>query len=632
MLDKIREGVHGPAAKIVLSLIILSFAFAGVSSYMGGNNAQPAAVVNGEEISPRAFEAAYQNERARMEQQFGQLFNQLASDSAYMQRFRASVLERLIDEVVTDQAADELGLTISDEQIKSAIKEMPQFQVNGQFSNDVYLSTVRRQNMSTSQFREYLRREMTRRQLLQALIATDFVTEAELKQRYMLDNQTRDIRLVTIDSATLLGQVEPSDEELQQAYEMQAQRFVTPEQIALEYIELKVSDLAATQSVSDDEINAYYSDNSALYMLPEQRKVAHILLPAEDSEKAATLVSELAAGADFAELAKANSIDTFSGENGGELDWFERGTYGEDFDDASFALAVGDVSAPVETTNGIHLIKLLDVKPSVQQPLAEVTDSIALQLKKQKAESDFIELQTAMTNVAFEVPDTLEDAANAAGLEVQKTALFSRESAPAPFNNGELLNAAFSETVLLEGLNSDAIEVGGEQVIIVRLLEHKPSAQLTFDEVKPQLLTDVKRRLAGEKADAIAAELTEKLLAGEDVTALLTENSLAFEEKLALTRYGSDVAPAVRDAAFALAPSTDGTASAEQASIPGGKYAVVELLKVNTATSPEPAQLTALEAQVSPQLIEQAYQPLIAMLRDRAEISYPVVATETLPQ
>ncbi|GAA5218934.1 SurA N-terminal domain-containing protein [Corallincola platygyrae] len=626
MLDTIREGVHGTAAKIVLGLIILSFALAGVGSYIGGSNIQPAAVVNGEEISPQAFEAAYQNERARMERQFGQLFGQLASDSAYMQRFRSSVLDRLVDEVLTDQTAHELGLRVSDEAIKDAITSMPEFQVNGQFSNDVYLSVVRRQNMSTSQFREYLRREMTRRQLLQALIGTDFVTDAELKTRYALDNETRDIRLLTVDSASFLDSVEVTEELLQETYVQQADRFVNPEQVALEYVELNVAELAKDKVASDDEVLAYYEENGALYQLSERRKVAHILLPAGESEKAAQLLSELTAGADFAELAKTNSIDTFSGENGGELDWFERGTYGEEFDDAAYELAnVGDVSAPVETSNGIHLIKLLALEKGQKQPLDDVKDAIAQQIKKQKAEEEFVELQSAMTNMAFEIPDTLVDAADAAGVEVKSTELFSQNAAPAPFNNPDLLTAAFGDTVLIEGLNSDPVEVGAEQVFIVRLKEHKPSSQLTLEDVKSQLETQVKQRLANEKAEALSAELVAKLEAGEELTEVLTSNGLAFEEKLAITRFGNEVAPGVRDVAFSLAPSVE-RVSAEQARIPGGKYAVVELVKVNPAAEPQASQLEALNAQLAPQVIEQAYQPVIAMLRERAEVKYPAAA------
>ena len=181
MLEKIREGSQGLAAKMILGLVILTFALAGIGSYLGNTAAQPAAIVNGEEISQTAFQQKYDSNRSRMEQQFGQMFAQLAADEAYMKTFREGVLDQLVNEELQSQLAQSIGLRISDDKIKDIIRNMPEFQVDNQFNNERYLSVLRQVGYQTSSFRDYLQVENTRRQVSQAIAGTDFSLDSEVK-------------------------------------------------------------------------------------------------------------------------------------------------------------------------------------------------------------------------------------------------------------------------------------------------------------------------------------------------------------------------------------------------------------------------------------------------------------------
>ena len=219
MLEKIREGSQGPAAKIILGLVILSFALAGIGGYLGQTTEQPVAEVNGVKISQTDFSRAYSNERARLEQQFGEYFAQIAADPNYMAQIRSSVVDRLVQQELQNQLAQELGLRVSDEQVKNAIVEMPYFQVGGEFSNDRYLQVIRQMNFQPDRFREYLRDEMTRSQLVSALAGTDFVLDNELQQTLALQQQTRAIDYAVLSKDLVKNEVSVTADEIQNYYE-----------------------------------------------------------------------------------------------------------------------------------------------------------------------------------------------------------------------------------------------------------------------------------------------------------------------------------------------------------------------------------------------------------------------------
>jgi len=229
MLEKIREGSQGMIAKVILGFVIVTFALAGVSSYLG-NTAEPVvAVVNGEDVTKAEFENALQNERNRMQQQFGDMFATLAADPNYMNTFRNQVLDRLIDEKLQKQLMEDLGLMVSDQQLKDVILAMPEFQVDGVFNNDRYLALLRQSGYQPNEFRDYLRKQMSGRQLVSSLVATEFATESELEMLAKLQKQSRDLQYAQIKAVDFAAQVELTDQMLQDYYQLNQNQFVTPE-------------------------------------------------------------------------------------------------------------------------------------------------------------------------------------------------------------------------------------------------------------------------------------------------------------------------------------------------------------------------------------------------------------------
>jgi len=627
MLEKIREGSQGIIAQVVLGLVILTFAVSGVSSYFGNNTDQPVAVVNGEEISRTKFEQSYQSERARMEQQFGEMFASLAADTNYMNNFRNQVLERLIDETIIKQQASAFGVAISDQFLLDTIREMPEFQVDGVFNNDRYLAVLRQSNLTANQLRDMLREQYSRNQLLVGLAGSDFALPGEMKALMTLQQQTRDIEFAVIKAESLTQDVKFDDAQLNTWYQQNQARYATPEQVSLQYVELKAADMAKDIQVSDADVKAYYEANQSRYQGEERRRVSHILLESAEENadvkaKAETILTELQGGADFALLAKQHSSDTVSAENGGDLDFISKGVMEAEFEAAAYALAKpGDMSAVVKTSFGYHIIKLTEIEAATIKTIDEVKDSIVAAVKDEKSAQKFAELQQKLAEVSFEVADNLEEAATAVGSKVQKAELFSRATAPEALNAPKVLETAFNADFISAGTNSEVIEVASQHVVVVRLVEHQPAKNKSFDEVKAEVQTAYVAEQAAILADQKANALVTELQSGKSISELVAANQLTLEKSVATPRFGGSLDAEIRTKAFELAkPTQEKVVSFGSTKLQSGDAAVVLVSKVTEIPAqgePGQADLDNLANQFS----QSHFAIVQKALRDRAEIT-----------
>lgn len=626
MLEKIREGSQGTIAKVILGAVILSFALAGIGSYLGRPAESLAATVNDQTISSQALEQAVRNERQRLQNQLGENFDRFASNPAFMQQIRNQALERLVVMALLDQAVAESGLTVGDDQVRQAIVETPYFQQEGQFSNDLYLRSIQSMGYTAAGYREVLRQDISRSQYLSSFTDSEFVLNGEVKQLKELLSQTRDIRYWQIDLNKLAEKVIPTEEQVQAYFDSHQFAYQKPEMVSVEYVELNAETLAKDLDVSDDEVEAYYQENADLYRSQEERRASHILLTNDDEgrEKAAQVQAKLAEGADFVELVKEFSADTFSAENGGDLDWFAQGVMGEAFDKAVFALAKeGDVSELVESSFGLHIIKLTGIRAPEVKAFADVSAEIKEKLLRDKALELYYQKQEDVTNLAFELPDSLEELASETDLTVQSTALFSRGAAPAAVADNKVQDAIFSDQVLRDGMNSDAIELAEGQLIVVRLKEHQPARTKALDEVKPEVAQAVKIEQARTQAEELAETLLATLNKGEQLI-IEPEQPIQVLTEADLTRNNVTLDPAIRDKAFAMAKPTEGS---QYDKVSGTNFVAVVALDAVKQGEPPVAE-AALKQNLEQQAMERAYQELVNVLKANAEIRYPVAEDE----
>lgn len=630
MLERIREGSQGLTAKIILGLVILTFALAGVGSYLSTPTEAVVAVVNGEDISQASYDQALQNERARMQQQFGEMYDTLAADPAYMASFRSDVLERVIDDTLQKQFARTLGLRVGDEQVRQTVTSLPEFQIDGVFSTERFNALLRQAGYQPAQFREMVREDLSTGQLMQGLVGSEFGLASEINLLLSLQQQTRDLRYFTINAATYAETVTVTDEMLQNYYQQNIARFMTPEQVAAEFVELSAATLAQDIEVTAQQVAEYYDANQARFGKAERREVAHIMLEseaenAEIAAKAGSLLTELQNGADFAELAKTHSADTFSAENGGALGELVAGQMDPAFEAAGFALTQqGQLSEVIKSEFGYHIIKLTTFEPAVTQPLNEVRAEIEALIRQEQATALFYDLQQRLAQVAFEQPDNLDEAAETLGVQVQTTDLFSRDTASGALAQPNVLNRLFDPRFISEGLNSDVLELAREHVVVVRIKTHNPARTQSLDEVKDQVTAAVRQDAQAKQALARGAEL---LATGASLAEMATQANAEIVTAAAVSRFGGDLNAEVRSKAFAMPKPAEGASSVDSVQLTNGDVVVVSVDNVTSTEVTATPDASQLEA-ISRQQAELHYQALLATLKSQAKITRQLRTTE----
>lgn len=616
MLDRIREGAQGPIVKVILFLIIITFAFTGVSAYLGGGASDYVAKVNGQEISRTAFERQYQNQRSMMEQQFGDLFNLLAADEDYIRQLRRDVLEGMIEEQLAVELAANIGLRQSTGTLRDQVRQMPEFQVGGQFDNNLYLRLLNNAGFTPEMFREYLQTEMSRMMLLQGLMGSEFALPHEIERMQVLQNERRSGRFATISAAQFLADIQLSEDAIENFYFDNQDRFRQEERIQLNYVLLSFADVLDAIVIDDQEVRAFYDNNPAAFTNEEIRSIAHILVEFGDNETTAfariqEIQGRLNAGESFAELAATESDDIFSGEDGGELGRLEAGTLDPDLEEAGFALSnLGQVSDIVRSEFGFHLVKLSEFTPADRSEFVDVADDIRRNLAQAEAERSYFEKQQALARIAFEIPDTLDVAAQELGLEVQTSPWIRRDQAPPGYDHPRFLVEAFSEDVREFGLNSELVEID-DRSLVVRAADYQPARVLPLTEVRDEIESFLAEQQAEEKAADFAEAIMTQLKAGEVV-----DHDIEFLAIEAAGRFSGELPVAVRQQLFQMALSEFAFA---RVTLSNGDSAIVHLTDI-TPGSIDIAEQERFGRQLESQRAEAAYRSLMEGLKAQAKI------------
>ncbi|SQD80514.1 SurA N-terminal domain-containing protein [Moritella yayanosii] len=632
MLEKFREGSQGPGAKIILGAVIVTFALAGVSSYLGGGGNQSAATVNGVDISTQALENQVRTDRSRLESQQGESFAVRWEQPEFQNQIRQQSLNTLIAQHLLQQMTNDLALRIGDEKIRGYIFAMQEFQTDGVFNDERYISLLRQNGMTPGQFVERLRVDFAQQQLTDALVNSEFSLPNEVKQLAALQNQQRELSQLIVPANKFAADIVVTDAEVNSYYENSKAFFQTPQQASVDYILVDMKDISAGIELDADAAENYYKEHLSSYAQEDKRKVAHILVAFNDDEsiaeeKAQALLTRIQSGADFAELAKTSSDDTFSGEHGGELDWLEKDIMDPAFETAAFALVNdGDVTTElVRSDFGFHIIKLLAVEPGKVTAFADVKTTIETRLKNEQAVSHFDELAETLAEQAFEVPDSLDVASEETGLTIVSTALFSANAIPAPLNDPRVAATLFDQYFIAEALNSELINISDEQSIVVRINEYKPQTTKALAEVNDEIVARLTAIKAEQKALSFMTSVSVKINAGENVVAELASVDASFTAPEWLSRFDYSKADfkVLRKLFSMPKPTAEQTSIATETSLNGDvtllKFSSVRDAKINAEEAVRLADtLKNMNAQAD-------YDMLIQTLIKAADVSYPVV-------
>ena len=590
MLQNIRDNSQGWIAKTIIGLIVVLMALTGFEAiFQAASHSQDAAKVNGQTISQNELSQAVDMQRRQLMQQLGKDFDPALLDEKML---REAALKGLIDRKLLLQGAEDAKFAFSEAALDQLILQTPEFQVDGKFSAERFDAVIRQMGYGRMQFREMLAQEMLIGQLRTGLAGSSFVTDKQVEAFARLEKQTRDFAALTFKADP--AAVKVSDDEVRAHYDQHAKEFMTPDQVVIDYIELKKSAFFDQVKVNEDELKALYEKEIA--NLGEQRHAAHILIEVNDKAtdaQAKARIEEvqqrLAKGEDFAKLAKEFSQDPGSASTGGDLGFAGPGVYDPAFEEALYKLNKDQVSAPVRTEYGYHLIKLLGIEAPDVPSFASLKDKLTHELKTQQVEQRFVEATKQLEDAAFEASDLAQPAQDL-NLKVQTSTAFGREGGEGITANRAVIQAAFSEEVLEEGANSNGIELDPETVVVLRVKEHRKPEQLPLEAVAK----NISAHLAKEKATAELKAKADTLIAGlRDGSIKAASQNWKIQE--AATRGQDGIDPIELQAVFRLGkPESKDKPVYGSAVLGDGSLVVLQLKGVNegaAATDEEKAQI-----------------------------------------
>ncbi|MGR3889225.1 SurA N-terminal domain-containing protein [Pseudomonas sp. 1152_12] len=621
MLQNIRDNSQGWIAKTIIGIIVALMAFTGIEAIFQAstNNKQDVAKVNGEEITQTELSQAVDMQRRQLMQQLGKDFDASLLDEKLL---RDAALKGLIDRKLLLQGAADSKFGFSEAALDQVILQTPEFQVDGKFSAERFDQVIRQLGYSRMQFRQMLTQEMLIGQVRAGLAGSGFVTDAEVLAFARLEKQTRDFATVNIKANP--AAVKLTDDDVKAYYEQHAKEFMTPDQVVIDYLELKKSSFFDQVTVKDDELQAAYQKETA--NLAEQRRAAHILIEVNDKTtdaqakaKIEEIQARLAKGEKFEALAKEFSQDPGSANNGGDLGFAGPGVYDPDFETALYALNKDQVSAPVRTTFGWHLIKLLGVEAPQVPSFASLKDKLTRELKTQQVEQRFVDASKQLEDAAFEASDLAQPASDLK-LTVHTSAPFGREGGEGVTANRAVVTAAFSPEVLDEGANSTAIELDPETIIVLRAKEHLKPTQLPLESVSAAIRAQMTKERASAAAKAHADELIASLRDGKTPLSQPIDGQ-AWKVTEAATRSQETIDPAVLQALFRMPkPAAKDKPTFTTVTLADGSLVIVRLNGVNEAAAPTDEEKAQYRRFLASRIGQQDFAAYRKQLETKADI------------
>lgn len=632
LITAIRDRLTGWIVWIIVGLICMTFALWGIQSYFEGLNRVVVAEVNGEEISYEEYQNALQSRRANMARAFGGRVDQSMFNTP---EFRTQTVDELVSRSLLSEDVQNSGYRIGDEALTAQIQSFPAFQgSNGQFNKELYVQTLRAQGMSAQGFEESQRQQSAINQIRASFSTSAFVTDQDVDQLVKLTQQEREVDYFTLLPEKFEEGIEVEDAAVTKEFEDNKESYRLPAKIKVEYLELSVPTLMEDITVSDEELELLYEESKDDYIQAERRKASHILIKlAEDAdadtdrearEKIEKLLETARADdADFAELAKENSEDVGSANNGGDLDYVERGVMVPPFEEALFAMEEGKISDPVRSKFGYHIIKLDEIQEERGKTFEEAKDELNDQEKLRLAEEKFVDLGELLRTTVFEQDQSLEPASEEIDVELQTSDWITVNEGTGVFSDPSVREAAFTEEVVEQDLNSAVVDVGVDSLVAMRRVEYEDSRLPEIDEVKDKVTESVKSQALNDMLESAAKEAVTKLQSGtswEDTVKELEVESAQLPIKKDESQ--SPLERPLAEIVFTMAGPSDDKPVFGEAAIPGSGHVVYALKAVNEidVTSVDDAVRDQLKAQLSQRYGDEAFASYQQGMRERADV------------
>lgn len=613
MMERIRAAAQHFIFKIILGLIAISFVLSG-GVYFAAGGQNYAAKVNGQEIPLQEFENIFQQELFYSKQEY---------TPEQTTELRKRIIDGLIDNILFDQYVTSLNLMLSDQEVIDQIRATPDFQENGVFDNNKYLSLITQQGFSAEAYGELVRRNLLSYKIREQLEKNIFVLPSEVDSRAKDYFQERTIRQAPIDLTPFIAKQSVTAEEIKAYYDVNHDKYTLPEEIKVEYLEFSKNTFMDQIVISDEEFKNYYLANIA------KRNIAIIQLASKTEAEA--VLAELKNGADFASIAKEKSNDIVTKNNGGELGMLSSSEIPPELKIDGFT-EVGQISDVLELGDQFVIAKLIAIDNTIPATDSDIAKDIISNLKSERALDKFFEVQQKIGDAALETPDSLAKAKEVSGLTLSQTSLFSKDNIPEPFTNPQLIDRMFTpETIGAEGQqpqNSEVINLDGETAIIFRVIEHKPSNLQTMEVVNDQIVAVLKSEKALKEANAVIEKAITELNSTGESEAFKSLSANFGEAQVVSNK--NIIEPELYKHVFSLPTlGAEGRASYTQFLDSKGSPVIVAFDKVTIPeiSEQEKQQIkTALEMEKRNQLL----QNLLIALKEKATIKYGEIGIENV--
>ncbi len=503
MLSSIKEKIKGWVAYVIIALIVVPFALFGVSEYFTGTSNVVVATIGSDDISKETFLSEFELQKRRLQQELGKSYTAEVNQAVKMQTINSMINRHLLE-----QLAEQLGYATTQHELQVFIQSNDVFKVDGKFSVDRYRQLLRLSGFSDVEYEALQTNELTQNQIKYNFLDSAFITPSALKRVQLLNDQKRQFSYILLSVKEHSKNVKVNSKSVKEFYESQKKAFFEPQKVKVDFVELSFKQVAKNIEVSEDELFNFYEDESVRFTTEEERKAQHILV--ESKILADSIVAEIKAGGDFTELAIKHSIDTGSKDNGGDLGFFGLGVMVPEFESKVFSMKVGEVSVPVKTDFGYHIIKLTEIKASAVKPFEEVRDELTKLYTERAAQKLVYKLTDNFSNLAYEA--SLEEVAAQMDLKLKTSVFFPQNSKN---YDAKFIAAAYSDAVLNKGENSEPIELGKDKLVVLRINNKIAQRQKDFKEVKAEITQHLTGLLAKKFINDIANKIAIALDEGD---------------------------------------------------------------------------------------------------------------------
>ena len=587
MLAIIRDKATGWIAGVIVGLLVISFAFWGVSFYSGQAGELNVAKVNDVDISFQSFQRSFSQLRKQMQSVLGDSLS-LEEDTL----IKNQTIEKLIESELINQLVIDSGLNITNEKLVESIKNIEFFRNEEGFDRIKYERSINTIGMAPSIFEAQLRMDLLSEQLQAGFFETTFVLEPELENILRLESQSRDITYTILSLPSFIEDGEISDSDIDTFYQANPSLFTQPEQVKVAYLELNIKELAKDIETNEEVLRNFYNDNKGDYDVVEQRSVRKLFVKTgekatnENKTKAEAVITSalelVNEGKDFEEIVKQSAGETLEFS---EHIFMSKGIMGKEIDEFLFNSEEGAVSKVIETKEGFNIVKVVEIRGGSENKYENSAQKVKEDYKNKQAELQFFELSDQLTTLSYENSDNLEIAADAIGKEIINTDYFARDNdLEGLLSDPLIISKSFDPELIRSGNNSDAIELSDNHIVVLRVIENKEAATKPLEDVHDEVIASIRLKLAREKINETGDRIVAELKSGVNPESVISHSGIEWTTTEKVKRDDMFINRAILRSIFeAGKPNSDEPIITSQR-LGSGDYAIIVILNAYDET------------------------------------------------